>query len=107
VYQLAAYLGIPDEIRRRPPTTDTYSMPQSQEEFYFSLPYEKMDLCLFGKNNGIAVSEIAAATGLDIDQVERVLRDIDAKREATRYLHEPPVLMEQVLDGRDCEPQRG
>ena len=53
VYQMAEYLNIPEEIRRRPPTTDTYSMPQSQEEFYFSLPYDKMDLCLFGKNNNI------------------------------------------------------
>src|ERR1700674_1291751 len=52
VYQLAEYLGVPEVIRNRPPTTDTYSMPQSQEEFYFSLPYEKMDLVLYGKNHG-------------------------------------------------------
>ena len=51
VYALAEYLGVPEEIRTRPPTTDTYSLPQSQEEFYFSLPYAAMDLCLFGKNN--------------------------------------------------------
>jgi NAD+ synthase len=44
VYQLAEYLGVPDEIRWRPPTTDTYSLDQSQEEFYFTLPLEKMDL---------------------------------------------------------------
>ena len=36
VYELAEHLGVPDEIRARPPTTDTYSLPQSQEEFYFS-----------------------------------------------------------------------
>jgi NAD+ synthase len=52
VYALAEYLDVPEEIRMRPPTTDTYSLPQSQEEFYFALPYEAMDLCLFGKNNG-------------------------------------------------------
>ena len=48
VYQLAAYLGVPEEIRRRPPTTDTWSLAQTQEEFYFSLPYDRMDLCLYG-----------------------------------------------------------
>jgi NAD+ synthase len=48
VYQMAEFLGIPDEIRNRPPTTDTYPMQQSQEEFYFSVPYDKMDLCLYG-----------------------------------------------------------
>src|SRR5262252_3407332 len=53
VYQLAEYLGVPDTIRMRPPTTDTYSLPQTQEEFYFSLPYDKMDLCLYARNNNI------------------------------------------------------
>jgi NAD+ synthase len=87
VYQMAAYLGVPEEIRKRPPTTDTYSMPQSQEEFYFSLPYPKMDLCLLGKNTGVGVAEIAAATGLTVEQVGRVFRDIDQKRRSTEYLH--------------------
>ena len=51
VYALAEYLGVPEEIRRRPPTTDTFSLPQTQEEFYFALPYDKMDLCLYGRNH--------------------------------------------------------
>ena len=33
VYQLAEYLGIPQDIRERIPTSDTYSAPQTQEEF--------------------------------------------------------------------------
>ena len=96
VYQMADYLDVPTEIRERPPTTDTYSMPQSQEEFFFSLPYDKMDLCLYGKNHGVPIEEVAAAAGLTVEQAERVYRDIDSKREATRYLHSPPVLMEDV-----------
>ena len=59
VYQLAEYLGVPEEIRKRPPTTDTYSLAQGQDEFYFSLPYDKMDLCLYGKNNGIPAEIVA------------------------------------------------
>ncbi len=96
VYQMAQYLGIPQEICSRPPTTDTYSMAQSQEEFYFSLPYDKMDLCLYGKNHAIAIDQVAAAAGLTQDQVARVYEEIDAKRKATRYLHAAPVLVEQV-----------
>jgi NAD+ synthase len=90
VYQLAEYLGVPEEIRKRPPTTDTYSMPQSQEEFYFSLPYHLMDLCLYGKNNGVPLAEVAAAVKLSEEQVLRVYRDIDQKRKTTEYLHLPP-----------------
>ena len=96
VYALAEYLGIPEEIRSRPPTTDTYSLPQSQEEFYFSLPYARMDMCLFGRNNGVPVQDIAAATGLTVNQVNRVFRDIDQKRRTTRYLHLHPELADDV-----------
>jgi NAD+ synthase len=99
VYQLAEHLGVPDEIRSRPPTTDTYSLPQSQEEFYFSLPYDRMDLCLYGRNHGIPASQIAAATGLTVEQVARVFRDIDQKRRSTEYLHLPPQLMSEVTMG--------
>lgn len=98
VYQLAEYLDIPEEIRTRPPTTDTFSMEQSQEEFYFALPYDKMDLCLCGKNSGVPTDEVAAATGLTAAQVERVYHLIDTKRAATRYLHKAPVLVEPVTE---------
>jgi len=96
VYQLAEHLGVPAEIRRRPPTTDTYSLAQSQEEFYFSLPYDLMDLCLFGKNNGIAASAVAAAAKLREEQILHVFRDIDQKRKTTEYLHRPPRLFGEV-----------
>jgi NAD+ synthase len=96
VYMLAEYLEVPEAIRKRPPTTDTYSMPQSQEEFYFSLPYDKMDLVLFGKNHGYKAQEIGPAVGLTAEQVERVVRDIEGKRRVAQYLHASPVLVEAI-----------
>ena len=96
VYALAAYLGVPEEICSQPPTTGTFSMPQTQEEFYFALPYDKMDLCLFGKNQGIAPWEVGSACGLSTEQVERVYRDIEAKRRAANYLHAPALVLEPI-----------
>jgi len=96
VYQLAAYLGVPQEIQNRLATTDTYSLQQSQEEFYFSLPLAKMDLCLYGKNNGIPAVEIAFAAELDEREVERAYKMIDSKRAAARYVRAAPVLIEEV-----------
>ena len=92
VYQLAEYLNVPEEIRRRPPTTDTYSLAQSQEEFYFSMPLEQMDLCLYGKNHDMAPEEMAPVVGLTAEQVKRAYAMIHAKRKAARYLHLPPIL---------------
>ena len=98
VYALAADLGIPEEIRRRPPTTDTYSLEQTQEEFYFSLPYDRMDLCLYGLNNGLSAEQVGAAAKLTTVEVERAWADIAAKRRATRYLHLEPQLVETVTE---------
>ena len=93
VYQLAEHMGVPEEICRRPPTTDTYSLAQSQEEFYFSMPLEQMDLCLYGKDHDIDAEEMAPIVGLTAEQVKRAYAMIDAKRKMARYLHMPPVLV--------------
>jgi NAD+ synthase len=96
VYALAAHLGVPESICKRSPTTDTYSLAQGQDEFYFSLPYPEMDLCLYAKNNGVQPEAVAKAIGVTAEQVERVFKDIDVKRSTTRYLHLPPQLAEKV-----------
>jgi NAD+ synthase len=96
VYAMAKYLGIPAEIRSRPPTTDTYSLPQSQEEFYFSLPYDQMDLCLYAHHAGIAPATVATHFGWEPVQAERVFRDIEAKQDVARYLHAAPVALPET-----------
>ena len=96
VYALARYLEVPEEICSRPPTTDTYSMAQTQEEFYFALPYDRMDLCLYAHNHGVAAGEVGEVVGLRADQVERVYKDIESKRRMTKYLHTAPLLVHSL-----------
>lgn len=96
VYMLARHLGVPADIVKRPPTTDTYSLAQGQDEFYFALPYDKMDLCLYGKNNGYSPEDVAQAAGLTPEQVAYVYKDIDTKRSTTEYLHLSPVLLGDI-----------
>jgi NAD+ synthase len=93
VYQLSEHLGVPAEIRERLPTTDTYALEQSQEEFYFSVPFDKLDVCLYAWNQGLTAEAAAGATGLDVAVVERVYEDIERKRRAAAYLHAPPLLV--------------
>lgn len=87
VYAMAEALGVPAEICGRAPTTDTYSLEQGQDEFYFALPYQKMDQCLWAKNHGYAPADAAAALGLTTEQVAFVYHDIEQKRATTRPLH--------------------
>lgn len=96
VYKIAEYLGVPEEICNRQPTTDTYSLTQGQDEFYFSLPYHQMDLCLYAKNNNLPIKEVSIVTGLATEKIQRVFEDIDRKRSTTKYLHLPALLVDQV-----------
>jgi NAD+ synthase len=100
VYQVGAYLGVPQEVLLRPPTTDTWSLPQSQEEFFFGLPTRELDRFLDAYIRGETVAAAATRLGYTREQVSRVYRDIRQKRETTRYLHAGPLLVAPVpLDG--------
>jgi NAD+ synthase len=98
VFQLAEHLGVPEAIRSRTPTTDTYSLPQTQEEFFFALPLAQVDRLLQARNSGAAAVDAAAELGLTAVQVTRVYRDLDRKRRATEYLHSPGLLVEPGQD---------
>ena len=98
VYALARHLGLPDDICNAQPTTDTYSLPQGQDEFYFALPYDRMDLALWAHNHAVPASELAVALSISEQQAGFVYADIEAKRRATRYLHTGALLVEPVAE---------
>jgi len=98
VYALAEALGVPTEITAARPTTDTYSLAQGQDEFYFALPYEQMDLALWAFNHNVPAAELAAVLETTEDRAKFVYEDIQAKRRATQYLHRGPVLVEPVAE---------
>ena len=98
----ARHLGVPEAICTRPPTTDTYSLAQGQDEFYFVLPYRQMDLALWAFDHGVAAGELAGVLGLSQQQADHVYEDIRAKRRSTAYLHmRTPPLGEAAVAARE------
>jgi NAD+ synthase len=93
VYQLAIHLGVSREIIDRMPSPDTYSLLQSDEEFYFRMPYDKLDLLLYAWENKVPLQDVCRAMDLTEGQVERVFRDFNAKANATRHLHSMPLAL--------------
>jgi NAD+ synthase len=91
VYQLAKYLGVPNGIIERTPTTDTYSAEQTQEEFFFQLPYELMDRYWYGFENGYSVEEVAEVMGESSEQVKALFNNFERKKRTTDYLRMSPV----------------
>jgi len=91
VYQLAEYLGVPKDIIIRTPTTDTYSAEQTQEEFFYQLPFDLMDRYWYGFENGYPAGEVAEVMGETVERVEALYRNFERKRKTTEYLRMEPV----------------
>lgn len=96
VYRLAEYMKLPAEICNAVPTTDTYSLPQGQDEFYYSLPYKEMDVALWALNNNKSPSELGKLLKISAEQAEFIYNDIKSKRTTTAHLHWPGLLIEKV-----------
>lgn len=99
VYALARHLGLPQEICNAIPSTDTYSLQQGQDEFYFSLPYQMMDLALWGYNNQVAAEDVARALNIPAEKITYAYKDIENKRKTTRYLHLPAQVLAPIEVG--------
>ena len=111
VYTLARHLGLPEEICTARPTTDTYSLSQGQDEFFFALPYDRMDLALWARDNEVPSPVVASTLGISEASAEYIYGDIDAKRRAATYLHAPPVVLDLRITtapaGATGPPDRG
>jgi NAD+ synthase len=95
IFQLARHLGVPQQIIDRTPSPDTYSLPVSDQDFYFCMPYDTVDMILYAMNNGVPKQTAADALGLSLEQIERAWHDLERKEEATRTLRMLPPSPEQ------------
>lgn len=91
VYQLAEFLGVPNRIIERTPTTDTYTAEQTQEEFFYQLPLKLMDIYWFGFENGYSPKDVALVMNETEDRVEALFRNFERKRQTTEYLRMSPL----------------
>ncbi|MBS2100588.1 NAD(+) synthase [Carboxylicivirga linearis] len=91
VYEIARYLGVPQEIIDRTPTTDTYSAEQTQEEFFYQMPFEDMDLLWYGWENGYSAAEVAPVMNLTEEAVVKIFKNFERKKKTTDYLRRPPI----------------
>ncbi|HYM93394.1 MAG TPA: NAD(+) synthase, partial [Chitinophagaceae bacterium] len=91
VYQLAEYLNIPEEIIKRTPTSDTYPAEQTQEEFFFQLPFREMDLLWYGYENGYESSEVSKILGKPEEEIKAIYKNFLRKQKTTEYLRMIPI----------------
>jgi NAD+ synthase len=94
VYQLSEYLGVPEEIIKRTPTSDTYSAVQTQEEFFFQMPFLEMDLIVYAMDNGISAEDAGLVLNKTTEEVKLVYNNLIRKKKTTEYLRMAPITYE-------------
>jgi NAD+ synthase len=94
IYQLARHLGVPEGIQKRTPTTDTYSAPCDQQEFFYRLPFETMDVLWYALEHNVPATEVAKVLALTEVQVQRGMSDISQKIRTTQFLRLLPPIPE-------------
>lgn len=97
IYRLAGYLGVEKEIIERLPSPDTYSLNVTDEEFYFRIPYDTLDLLLYAWENDVAITEVCEVMTLTEQQVTRAFRDFTSKYNATKHLRTLPPTPELLV----------
>lgn len=91
VYQLAEYLGVPKEIIARTPTTDTYTAEQTQEEFFYQLPFRQMDILWYAYENNVPLTEVSKEMGMTVDTLGKIFENFARKKQTTDYLRRSPI----------------
>jgi len=99
IYQLGAFLGVPREIMERTPSPDTFSLPVSDQDFYFRLTFDLLDPLLYSWEYKLDIAEVASALNLEREQVQRVYRDFTSKFNTTEHIRGLPAAIERDWSG--------
>ena len=66
----------------------------SDEEFYFRIPYDTVDLLLYAWEHDVPVEQVCETMNLTEEQVKRAKRDFNGKYKATKHLRQLPPTLE-------------
>jgi NAD+ synthase len=88
IYQLSDFLKVIPEIINRPPSPDTFSLPVSDQEFFFRISFDKLDYLIYAWEHEVPVNDAANALDISEDAVKRAYKDFSSKYRATAHLRE-------------------
>jgi NAD+ synthase len=94
IYQISEYLHMIPEIMDRQPSPDTFSLPVSDQEFFFRIPFDKLDYLLYAWEHDVSTNETARVLHLSVDAVERAFKDFTSKNNATAHLRTTPYTLD-------------
>lgn len=90
VYQLGNFLGVPQEILNKDASPDVWSFAATDEEFFYSVPYDIVDLMLYAHENNLSARKIQQLSKLSLNEVEFLMRMHNQKLIKSQHMREMP-----------------
>lgn len=97
IYALAEKLGVPRGTIDRHPSPDTFSSEVSDNEFFFRLPYNMVDLFLWALRDNIPAETVSETLEMDLSRVKHILQDMKHKYAISQHLREMPTAPDRKL----------
>jgi len=94
IYQISDYLKVTPEIIKRAPSPDTFSLPVSDQEFFFRISFDKLDHLIYAWEHEIPEGEAAKVLDLSEEAIKRAYKDFASKYRATAHLREVAYTLE-------------
>ena len=90
IYQIANFLKLPEEIINQDASPDVWSFKTSDEEFFYAVPYNIVDLILYGREKNLSINEIAKFLNLESEKIEKLIQFQNQKQNKSQTMREKP-----------------
>ena len=90
VYQLGKILKVPKEIISKDASPDVWSFSTSDKEFFYSIPYDLVDLILYAREKKLSNKEIQENSNLSVEEIEKLVHLQNQKERKSQHMREIP-----------------
>jgi len=90
VYQIGDFLNIDNDIMINAASPDVWSYSTTDEEFFYTVPYNIVDLILYSRLNNLSVSEIQQLSNLSEEKIQSLIKFQNIKEEKSKHMRELP-----------------
>ena len=90
VLQLGSHLKISSNILDRKASPDTWSLEVTDEDFFYGINYETLDLIWNAKENNVSLENITKLVDLDQSQVKNLISYLEKRWNSTSHMRKTP-----------------
>ena len=90
IYQLGNFLDVPKRILSKNASPDVWSLSTNDEEFFYSVPYDVVDLILYAREQGLSETEVEKISDLSLESIQSLFRMQNMKELQSKHMREIP-----------------